>query len=122
MNIFISHSREFEYRTELYEPIKKSDLFSLHTFIFPHENNSFRSTKDEIRTCDVVIAEVSFPSTGVGIELGWANSFGKPTICLHKKDSHPSSSLKAVSAEFIMYDNASDMVKKLSEALANSNI
>lgn len=122
MNVFISHSREFEYRTELYEPIKKSGLSSLHTFIFPHENDSFRSTKDEIRTCDAVIAEVSFPSTGVGIELGWANSFGKPIICIYKKDARPSSSLKAVSKELITYDDTLDMVKKIKTALSNNKI
>ena len=33
--------------------------------------------------CDLVVAEVSVPSLGVGYELGWATALGKPVLCLH---------------------------------------
>lgn len=34
--------------------------------------------------CDVVVAEVSSPSLGVGYELGLAVSLKKPVLCLHR--------------------------------------
>ena len=35
-----------------------------------------------IRDCDVLIAEVSVPSHGVGYEIGYALSAAKPVLCL----------------------------------------
>lgn len=35
---------------------------------------------------DVVIAEISTPSLGVGYELGRAESLNKPVLCLYKPD------------------------------------
>ena len=35
-----------------------------------------------IQNCDVLIAEVSVPSHGVGYEIGFALNMGKPVLCL----------------------------------------
>lgn len=37
-----------------------------------------------LRACDLVVAEVTTPSLGVGYELGWATALGKPVLCLHR--------------------------------------
>jgi len=37
-----------------------------------------------IRECDVLIAEVSIPSHGVGYEVGYALNIGKPVLCLYQ--------------------------------------
>lgn len=37
-----------------------------------------------IRDCDAVVAEVSSPSHGVGYEIAYALSLGKPVFCCHK--------------------------------------
>ena len=37
-----------------------------------------------IRSCDAVVAEVSSPSHGVGYEIAYALSLGKPVFCCHK--------------------------------------
>ena len=39
-----------------------------------------------IKNCDVLVAEVSVPSHGVGYEIGFALNIGKPVLCLHQKD------------------------------------
>lgn len=39
-----------------------------------------------IRECDALIAEVGVPSHGVGYEIGYALSMGKPVLCLAQKD------------------------------------
>ncbi|MCD6424877.1 MAG: nucleoside 2-deoxyribosyltransferase [Anaerolineales bacterium] len=38
-----------------------------------------------IRESDLLIAEVSTPSHGVGYEIGYALDMGKPVLCLYKK-------------------------------------
>jgi len=40
-----------------------------------------------LRSCDLVVAEVSTPSLGVGYELGWAAALNKPVLCLHRPSS-----------------------------------
>jgi 2'-deoxynucleoside 5'-phosphate N-hydrolase len=37
--------------------------------------------------CDIVVAEVSTPSLGVGYELGYAVAMKKPVLCLHRSES-----------------------------------
>lgn len=36
-----------------------------------------------IQACDTLVAEVSTPSHGVGYEIAFALSLGKPVLCLH---------------------------------------
>ena len=36
---------------------------------------------------DVVVAEVTVPSHGVGYEIGRAEALGKPVLCLHRRGS-----------------------------------
>lgn len=76
MTIFISHSTGFDFKKELYQPIRKSPLNNRHTFILPHETSNMPYETKQFfasRNCDMIIAECSEPSTGQGIELGWAN-------------------------------------------------
>ena len=73
MKIYIGHSSEFNYQDEIYDPIRGSIFNSLHEIILPHEIYKEAKdfiTKDIIKSCDLMIAEVSLPSTGLGIELG----------------------------------------------------
>jgi len=39
-----------------------------------------------LQNCDVLIAEVSMPSHGVGYEIGFALNIGKPVLCIHHAD------------------------------------
>jgi len=38
-----------------------------------------------LRESDVIVAEVTMPSLGVGYELGFAKLLGKPTLCLFRE-------------------------------------
>ncbi|MBN1665982.1 MAG: nucleoside 2-deoxyribosyltransferase [Anaerolineales bacterium] len=40
-----------------------------------------------IEACDLLVAEVSTPSHGVGYEISYALSLGKPVLCLHHQDA-----------------------------------
>jgi len=37
-----------------------------------------------LKSCDLVVAEVTTPSLGVGYELGWATALAKPVLCLYR--------------------------------------
>lgn len=121
MKIYIGHSKKFNFKEELYLPIRESKLSSEHEIILPHEIDQETSvfiTKDIIKTCDLMIAEVTFPATGLGIELGWANAFERPIICIYRKGSQISGSLKVVSKNFIEYTDKKDLIAKLDSTLS----
>ena len=120
MRIYIGHSKQFDYEKNLYEPIRKSRLNSENEIVFPHEKSDAPfSSKNFLKTFDVMVAEVSYPATGLGIELGWASCSGYPIICLYKKGSKISSSLRTITNRFLEYNDEKEMISLLYEELKN---
>ena len=120
MKIYISHAGNYNYEAELYKPLKESKLYKDHQIFLPHESQNIdRNLKDIIGEVDIIVAEVSYPSTGQGIELGRADSSRIPTLCFYKSGTKPSNSLRFVAKELISYTNASDLISKLEERLVN---
>lgn len=120
MTIYFSHSKKFDYKKELYEPLRNSELAKHHRFIFPHdESDNPYGTKElfQNKNCDLVIAEVSFPATGQGIELGWADMLKIPIICIYKKDAKIADSLHVVCNMFMEYKNSDNMIEELTKKM-----
>ena len=115
MKIYFGHSKDFDFKKELYEPIRNSELNKQHEIFFPHETDEFFNSKDRIKNSDLMIAEVTYPATGLGIELGWAETLKTPALCISKKGYKISSSLKVVTKDFIEYSDPEDLIKKLEE-------
>ncbi len=116
MNIYVSHATSFHFQSELYHPLNEFLSLKNIKLIFPHEKSlDLFNTKEffESKQCNLVVAEVSFPSTGQGIELGWANMMNIPIICIHKSNASPSNSLKAVSKTIISYENIESIIPQL---------
>jgi hypothetical protein len=116
-NIYIAHSTKIDYKSQLYLPLRESKLNNKFNIIFPHESNNFVNSKDIIKNCKIVIAEVSEPSVGVGIELGWADSFDIKIIGLCKDKTKPSNSIMEIATEIITYCNKEDMIYNLEKYL-----
>jgi hypothetical protein len=113
MKIYFCHTKKFDYKNELYFPIRNSLLNKKNEIIFPHETEKFINSKEIIKGCDLVIAEVSFQSTAMGIELGWANFMNKKIVCVYKKACKIFQSLETVSSVFLEYKNSKDLINKL---------
>ncbi|HVZ58644.1 MAG TPA: hypothetical protein VG935_02730 [Patescibacteria group bacterium] len=122
MNIYISHSRSFDFKKELYTPILNSPLASQHKFILPHAESDMPFTSKELlmnKGCDLIIAEVSYPATGQGIELGWANLLNIPIVCIYQDGATPSPSLALVSSKMMMYTSTENMIEDITGLLRN---
>jgi nucleoside 2-deoxyribosyltransferase len=119
MKIYVAHSRSFDFQQELYEPLKSSSLAKEHTFVFPHSESDepFNSKQLFQEGCDLVLAEVSYPATGLGIELGWADFLKIPIACIYKKDVKVSGSLKVVSNKFFKYSDSQDLVAQVEKVV-----
>jgi nucleoside 2-deoxyribosyltransferase len=66
-----------------------------------------------IKSCDVLIAEVSVPSHGVGYEIAFALGIGKRVLCLHQKDKQVSKMITGnldPALKVIAYSNSVDAV------------
>jgi nucleoside 2-deoxyribosyltransferase len=63
--------------------LAESGITAREAVIDPHEVYSRDVTW--IRECDVLIAEVSMPSHGVGYEIGFALGNGKPVLALYQE-------------------------------------
>src|SRR3989344_8251249 len=120
MKIIVTHSIGFNFKEELYRPIRSSVLNTEHNFYLPQETGKEKITKEMVRNSDLIFAEVSYPSTGQGIELGWANIFNTPIVCFYKSGTKPSNALKYVATSFVEYLNEKDLIDKLTNFLKNT--
>lgn len=117
MKIYVAHSRQFDFKNDLYRPLQQSSLTKSHQFIFPHQNDTFINSKPIIKNCDLVIAEISYPSIGEGVELGWANDAGVKIICAYHKGSPKPSSLSLLTDTFVIYQQPDDLINQLETLL-----
>lgn len=113
MKIYVSHSNSFDYENELYIPLRKLSKEINWQFVLPHDQGKNLRTHDEIIGGDAIIAEVSFPSTGSGIEIGIAYEAKLPIICIFKKGKKISSALSFVTDNFIEYEDGEDLGGKV---------
>lgn len=115
--IYFSHKRE---QAQVLYPILKDNCPDGRTYILPHENSEepfpVKSYLQEGRI-DLVLAEVSYPATGQGIELGWANWCNIPIVCIHNSDK-VSGSLKVLSNVFVRYQNLDDFLWAVEGAIS----
>lgn len=118
MKMYLAHSTHIDYEAQLYAPLRASVLNSQHVIVLPHEQGNKMKSKDIIRSSDIMFAEVSIPSTSLGIEIGWADAFGVRVVCMHKSDAQPSSSLRYITNDFIEYSDSNDLVEKMSDLIS----
>ena len=75
-----------------------------------------------LKEADVLVAEVSTPSTGVGYEIAAARyQFGIPVVCLYRPGATKRcSAMVAGDREIVLiqYDDAATMLRRLREELA----
>ncbi|MCA9353184.1 hypothetical protein KC901_03310 [Patescibacteria group bacterium] len=119
MKIFVTHSSDIDVKTDLYDPIRNSDFNAQHEIKLPQEFGKETITKEMIQSQDLIIAESSMPSTGSGIELGWADMYGVPIVNIYKKGSKSSSSMRYVTDVHIEYIDTEDMITKLRDYINN---
>ena len=71
-----------------------------------------------IKECDILIAEVSTPSLGVGYEICYAENLGKRIICLYDDEVNISAMIGGnKNFELIKYKNSDELLSKLEKKL-----
>ncbi len=126
MKVYVAHSKELNYIDDLYLPIREDESLKQYNILLPHEDNSASyNSREFYKELSVIIAEVSFPATGLGIELGWAYDDEVPIYCIYQKDKKISSSLKCLTSNFIEYKTTEELLniikKIIMEVQENNN-
>ncbi len=118
--VYFGHSRSFDFEKEWYEPIRALNFAIGINAIFPHDaQGEGIDTKELFESgCALFVAEVSFPSTGLGIELGYAKMLQVPTVCFFKKGASVSGSIKRITDDCIEYSDTDDLQKKLQKVVS----
>lgn len=75
------------------------DVMALEQVVDAHE--VYRRDIRWIHECDALIAEVSTPSHGVGYEISYAISLGKPVLCCYRRGVRVSKMLLGNNSEHI---------------------
>lgn len=68
--------------------LSQPDSLKQELLLTPEE--VYTRDKDWIEKCDALVAEVSTPSHGVGYEIAYALSCGKPVLCCYRNDAQVS--------------------------------
>lgn len=119
MKIYVAHSSSFDYQQELYKPLSDSQLNKDHELILPHLNSTDQFSSKELfqNGCDLIVAEVSYPSTGLGIELGWADIYNIPILFLCREDKRPSGAISVLNGKMEKYNDPSQIPEIVSKNL-----
>ena len=120
MKIYCAHSSAFDYRHDWYDVLRTSPLAVEHELIFPHEHEAIqKNSYSTLQSVDCVLAEVSYPSLGLGIELGWANSLQKPLYCLYTSDSRLSPSAANIATDCAAYNSKEELIYLISQFISH---
>ncbi len=71
---------------------------------------------DWIKNCDILVAEVSVPSHGVGYEIGLALNIGKPVLCIFQEGRKVSKMISGNPNPMLVLKNYSTLEEALSIA------
>jgi nucleoside 2-deoxyribosyltransferase len=121
----LSYQHRDEFRAEIEcigDVLKRQNVDTMvfvnqYTFATGQERETMRAACEEIRRCDVLIAEVSHKAIGIGIEIGYAIALEKPVLYVRKSTAEYSTTVGGVATAAIVYDDVDDLARQLSELL-----
>lgn len=83
-----------------------------------NESGVFERDTNAVMRCDKIVADVSIPSLGVGMEVMLAHASGKEVICVHRQGTRVSWMIKGMpGAILIEFKDESDLKEKLTRGL-----
>ena len=126
----ISYSNRNQFDIEVDSLKKLFTKYNIELLVFvdiydfkPTEEKEMMQTAfEEIDSSDILIAELTTKSIGVGIEMGYAVAKNKPVFYLRKTTAEYSTTAAGSSEFSIKYNNEIDLVKKMEELLNSINL
>ena len=90
LNIYFIHSTKLDYNNLIYKKVLSSSVCLGHNLMLPQTKEyQEKYTKDLMQKADIIIAEVSNPTFGLGLELKWLQKQDKPKLFLSLNNEIP---------------------------------
>lgn len=93
-----------------------------YNFNANQEKEMMETAFNEIDNVDLLIAELTTKSIGVGIEIGYAFAKGIPIIYLRKKNTEFSTTASGSSTYIVEYETEFDLNKSMEKLLTQLNL
>lgn len=97
-----------------------ADLNTIANEFFRNDEDIYNDLEEKLKKADIVFAEVSVPSLGVGYELGFADRLGKRIIAIYDENyTNKVSTMIRVNKRLrlIPYKNIEEILKNMKELL-----
>ena len=117
--ISYSNRKQFNKEVESLKNLFSKNNIELLVFVDKYdfktnqEKEMMKIAFKEIDSSDILIAELTAKSIGVGIEIGYAFAKEKPVFYIKKKDSEYSTTASGCSISVLEYENESDLVDSM---------
>jgi len=121
--ISYSNRKQFDKEVESLQNLFSKKNIELSVFVDKYnfkanqEKEMMKVAFEEIDSSDILIAELTTKSIGVGIEIGYAFAKEKPVIYLRKNDSEYSTTASGCSFSVIEYENELVLVEMMERLL-----
>ena len=113
----------FNKEVEVLSSLLKKNNYETQVFVDNYnfkpdeENKMMKTAFKEIDSSDILIAELTTKSIGVGIEIGYAYAKEKPILYLRKKGAEYSTTAAGSSGFIIEYENENDLSRSFQKVL-----
>ena len=92
--------------------------------VFQNDEDIYKDLEAKLKIADVIFAEVSIPSLGVGYELGFADKLGKRIIAIYDETYTPKVSTMIRGnkrIKLIPYNDIAEIIDNLDEIVKNNS-
>ena len=100
--------------------LAESNILDLERVVNP--SDVYARDVNWIQTSDILLAEVSVPSHGVGYEIGYALNLGKPVLCIYHESRAVSKMISGNPHRLLTVKSYTDIAQALSQAKEFVNI
>ena len=120
MLVHFSHSNHYNYGKYFYPKVEESELTTTHTLSFSNEDiYSPYEIRKLIAECDILIADISYFSIGLSMEIGYAKRNQKPIFYVYKDKTTGPIFVKTEGAAEYAYDTFDELVYVLNAHFKN---
>ena len=86
------------------------------------ENMSFKEIYERdikwLKECDIVFADITLPSLGVGYEISYAENLGKDIYAIYEKGANVSGFLRGdEKINFLAYESVDEVINKINDIM-----
>jgi len=115
----ISHSKErWKFLPEIKKIVEEKGINSYVFEVGGEPTEIFNTDYSQLKSCDLIIADVSEPSHGVGLEIGISYCLNLKRIFLLEKGKQVTKIIQGMPNTIIIeYENLKDLKNKISSAL-----